>query len=228
MNLSLSRGPRLCATLRADPFAVARSSLSSSCWARNACSQRRARVALGLQVRRVAAAEPVAALSVGPEVARVEVDDLAADVLEERPVVAGHQHHAGQVDEERLEELDRAVVEMVGRLVEQHARGPSRDEGRQGQPGALTAGHRRDELVRVERAEARAGRPPRPRAGRRPRRRAGPPTRAGARTPLRPRGRRGRPRAAPGARPRRGAGGARPRGRCRSWRSSAKSGSWAR
>ena len=48
-------------------------------------------------------------------------------------------HDAGQVAQERRQQLDRVVVEVVGRLVEQQAGGPRGHQRGQGEPGALAA-----------------------------------------------------------------------------------------
>ncbi len=46
----------------------------------------------------------------------------------------------GSSQQERLEELDGLVVEVVRGLVEDHALGSAGDQGRQGEPGPLAAG----------------------------------------------------------------------------------------
>ena len=139
-----------------------------------------------LLVRRPATAEAAPAPPVGAEPAgraRVEVEQVGADVVEQDPVVAGEQHDARQVAQERRQHVDRVVVEVVGRLVQEQASGSGRHQRRQGQPGPLSTGEGADAPCWVERPQAEPlGAPPRP-VGRRPTHRGRPRGRARRRTP---------------------------------------------
>ena len=110
-----------------------------------------------LLVRRPATAEAAPAPPVGAEPAgraRVEVEQVGADVVEQDPVVAGEQHDARQVAQERRQHVDRVVVEVVGRLVQEQASGSRRHQRRQGQPGPLSTGEGADAPCWVERPQA--------------------------------------------------------------------------
>ena len=71
--------------------------------------------------------------------------------------MAGHHGDARQRGDELLEQRHRLVVEVVGRLVEQHARRPPGDQGGQGEPAALAAGERGRRARPVQPAEPEPG-----------------------------------------------------------------------
>ncbi len=72
--------------------------------------------------------------------------------------MGGDDDHSRQAGEELLEERHRDVVEVVGRLVEQHALGSPGDEGRERQTHPLPAGHRGHRPGPVHPAESEPGR----------------------------------------------------------------------
>ena len=87
-----------------------------------------------LAVRRVRAGPGSPTAPVDPTVPRVEVDDTGAGRVEQHPVVRRDEHRAPQVAQLRLEELQRRVVEVVGRLVEEQRRRPPHEQRRQREP----------------------------------------------------------------------------------------------
>ena len=105
-----------------------------------------------------AAGEAVSAGSVNAEVGRVDVDDHRADPVEEHAVVARDHDNPGQVEEELFEELHRRVVQVVCRLVQDHALGPSGDESGQREAAPFAAGHRRRPSCGLDLGEAESGR----------------------------------------------------------------------
>ena len=86
------------------------------------------------------ASEASSARAVGAQCAGVEVHEVGAHVVEQDPVVAGQQDHPRKLAQEAREHLDRVVVEVVGRLVEQQAARAGRHDRGEGEPGALAAG----------------------------------------------------------------------------------------
>ena len=109
---------------------------------------------LVLEIVREAARVPVAPVPVDAEVAGVQVDDHRADPIEEDPVVTGHHDDSRQPGQERLQVVDRLLVEVVGRLVEDHAVGSAHDQRRERQPAALAAGELVDAPVAPDVTEA--------------------------------------------------------------------------
>lgn len=107
---------------------------------------------LGALLRQVGAV--IAAVADRAVRRRVEVDQVGADGVEERPVVAGDHHGSGQAADLLLQEGGGAVVEVVGRLVQQQRRRTPYEQRGQGQPTALSAGERTERAVVPERAEA--------------------------------------------------------------------------
>jgi len=90
--------------------------------------------------------------------ARVQVQDLRAHRVEEGAVVAGDDGDAGQRADEVLEEGRTRVVQVVRRLVEQHAPRTPGDQSREGQPAALAAGQLGHRAVGVDRGQPEPGR----------------------------------------------------------------------
>ncbi|GAA2376517.1 hypothetical protein GCM10010404_35400 [Nonomuraea africana] len=90
------------------------------------------------QVRAVSAPVPD-----GPVHRRVEIDQVRADRVQERPVVARHDHHSRHAAELLLYEHRGGIVQVVGGLVQQQRGGPSDQQRRQGEPPALPARQRR-------------------------------------------------------------------------------------
>ncbi len=106
---------------------------------------------LGGQVGAVAAAEADRAVH-----RRVEVEQIGADRVEERPVVAGDDHRAGQGAELVLQERGGPVVEVVGGLVEQDRRGPPDQQRGEGEAPALAARERAEDAVGADGGQAEA------------------------------------------------------------------------
>ncbi|MFC6902172.1 hypothetical protein ACFQGX_43905 [Nonomuraea dietziae] len=73
----------------------------------------------------------------GPVHRRVEIDQVGADRVQERPVVARHDHHPCHAAESLLHEPRGGIVQVVGGLVQQQRGGLSDQERRQGEPPAL-------------------------------------------------------------------------------------------
>ena len=91
---------------------------------------------------------------IADELARLELDDLAADGADERAVV-GHQHERAVVfGQERLQPLDRRQVQVVGRLVEQQQVRLLHQHLRQLEPAALAARQRVDRARQIGLGEA--------------------------------------------------------------------------
>jgi hypothetical protein len=106
-----------------------------------------------LEIVREAARVPVAPVPVDAEVAGVQVDDHRADPVEEDPVVTGHHDDSLEPGQERLQVVDGPLVEVVGRLVEDHAVGLTHDQRGEGQPAPLAAGELVDAPVAPDAAE---------------------------------------------------------------------------
>jgi hypothetical protein len=110
---------------------------------------------LGLAVVAVPAADHPRAVQAG-----IEVEDLGADLVQEHPVVAGEHHGPWQLDQRRGQELGGLVVQVVGRLVQQHRTGPAHQHRREGEPAALAAGHLPGGSARLDLRQAEAGEHP--------------------------------------------------------------------
>ena len=104
-----------------------------------------------------------------PDGARAQLGG-GVDALEQLAVVAHHEQHARPLRDGVVEQLARAAVQVVGRLVEQRHREAPHEQPRQPGEHRLAAGERVGRAGRGRWA-ARSGRAPRPRVPRCPRRR---------------------------------------------------------
>src|SRR6185437_13603513 len=86
---------------------------------------------------------------VGAKHAAVELHDASRDAIEEGAIVSDHDHR-GYPQQQLLEPLDRADVEVIGRLIEQEEVGLAGESKGQGRALALAARARRRRHFAVE------------------------------------------------------------------------------
>ncbi len=102
------------------------------------------------EVRGVAAAE-------GGQAAVAQLPDALHDVVQEGPVVRGHQERAAAPDERRLQPLERRDVEVVGGLVEHEQVRVGHQQARQGHARLLAPGELGRGAVPALAADTQAG-----------------------------------------------------------------------
>ena len=88
--------------------------------------------------------------------ARLQLQDVVGDALEESPVVGDDQHAGVRDPEEVFQPFDRLQVEVIGRLVEEEKVGLLQEEAGQREPSPLSAtqGARRERLVGLGESDA--------------------------------------------------------------------------
>ena len=91
--------------------------------------------------------QPAALVARGAVGVLVQLQHARDRPLEERPVVADHDHAGLEVVDEALEAFESVEVEVVGRLVEEVDVEPAEEHGRQLEAGRLAARERGGRLV---------------------------------------------------------------------------------